>query len=206
MKLELDERTLNAYINRAINEEIDEGWFTNNRSDSVWWDPGTWGRTSANEKWGYKWDPNKSEEENIKAREAQRGNIKSQGYDNYEEYKLGTEDDEGDEEEFGNWGADDDQGYYGQEYGGQQGYNQGYPQEYPYKNNKQKTGQFQTWFNQNMGGHLVVDGIWGPRTEAAYQQWVSRANSRLNENKNRRYLSEKAFKQLVKQTIAESFR
>ena len=24
-----------------------------------------------------------------------------------------------------------------------------------------------------MGGKLVVDGIWGPRTEAAYQQWLN---------------------------------
>jgi hypothetical protein len=27
-----------------------------------------------------------------------------------------------------------------------------------------------------MGGRLVVDGIWGPRTEAAYQQWLATQN------------------------------
>lgn len=48
-----------------------------------------------------------------------------------------------------------------------------YPSVFPYKGNRQKIGQFQTWFNDNMGGRLAVDGIWGPKSEAAYQQWLS---------------------------------
>lgn len=48
-----------------------------------------------------------------------------------------------------------------------------YPSVFPYKGIRQKIGQFQTWFNDNMGGRLAVDGIWGPKSEAAYQQWLS---------------------------------
>jgi hypothetical protein len=112
-------------------------------------------RAEKNAKWGYQWDPNLSAKQNRRLRDVNRANIRAAGYNNAEEYEAGT-------------------GHrYGEEPEAQQEAPQEIPSNYPYKNDRQKTGQFQTWFNQNMGGGLVVDGIWGPKTEAAYQQWLS---------------------------------
>lgn len=111
-------------------------------------------RAEKNAKWGYQWDPNLSAKQNKRLRDVNKANIRAAGYNNAEEYEAGT-------------------GHrYGEEPEAQQEIQQ-IPSEYPYKSDRQKTGQFQTWFNQNMGGRLVVDGIWGPKTEAAYQQWLS---------------------------------
>ena len=112
-------------------------------------------RAEKNAKWGYQWDPNLSAKQNRRLRDVNRANIRAAGYNNAEEYEAGT-------------------GHrYVEEPEAQQEAPQEIPSNYPYKNDRQKTGQFQTWFNQNMGGGLVVDGIWGPKTEAAYQQWLS---------------------------------
>lgn len=149
MAIKLNEEQLKNYINEAISEEMDE-IFGLSRADK-------------NAKWGYQWDDSLSAKQNRRLRDVNRANIRAAGYNNAEEYEAGT-------------------GYrYGEEPveepESQQQQAQ-IPTEYPYKNDrtvtgKYKIGQFQTWFNQNMGGGLVVDGIWGPKTEAAYQQWLS---------------------------------
>lgn len=108
-------------------------------------------RAEKNAKWGYEWDNNLTAAQNRALRRVNKANIKAKGYRNYDEYQAGESPIEEPEQE-------------------QQ---MEIPTEYPYKANRQKTGQFQTWFNDNMGGKLVVDGIWGPKTEAAYQQWLS---------------------------------
>ena len=181
MKLELDERALKAYIDQIIREEIEES-----RNRTTWWSPGTWGRSKAGKKWGYEWDPNLTKKQNIRNRKVNKAIIKQQGYKSHDEYEAG-------EGHALNQAQEQPQEEPKQQ--------EQFPGEYPYKTNRQKTGQFQTWFNQNMGGRLVVDGIWGPRTEAAYQQWLSQANN-LNES---RKINEQAFKRLVKNTITEMF-
>ena len=148
MKLQLDEQTLNAYINQAINEEINEFLGLS--------------RDEKNAKWGYQWNDKLSDEQNKRLRDLNRANIRAAGYKNAAEYEAG---------EGHRYGAAPEQEQEIQQI----------PNEYPYKNDKQKTGQFQTWFNLpvaqgGMGGNLVVDGIWGPKTEAAYQQWLSAQN------------------------------
>ena len=153
MKLELNEKTLNAYINEAIRLEMSEILDESNGT-SRWYNPFSWGRARRNNKWGYEWDDNETYRQNILNRRLNKAQIKAKGYKNYDEYQAGESPIEEPEQE-------------------QQ---MEIPAEYPYKANRQKTGQFQTWFNDNMGGKLVVDGIWGPRTEAAYQQWLSSQN------------------------------
>ena len=145
MKQQLDEQTLNAYINQAINEELNEFLGLS--------------RGKKNAKWGYTWDPNLSTKQNKRNRDLQRAQIRAAGYKNYDEYAAGEGLDEPQESE------NKPQQRQAQ-----------VPTEYPYKNDRQKTGQFQTWFNQNMGGSLAVDGIWGPKTEFAYQQWLATQN------------------------------
>jgi len=111
-------------------------------------------RKDLNNKWGYQWDNSLSAKQNRRLRDVNRANIRAAGYRNAEEYEAGE----------------------GHRYGETptpEAAPQEFPTEYPYKADRQKTGQFQTWFNQNMGGNLVVDGIWGPKTEAAYQQWLA---------------------------------
>lgn len=144
MKLELNEHTLEAYINQAINEELNEFWGLS--------------QGEKNAKWGYEWDPSLSTKQNKRNRDVQKALIKQKGYRNHDEYMAGE-------------GHAINQTTEPQEEPQQQ--QAQYPGEYPYKADRQKTGQFQTWFNQNMGGNLDVDGIWGPKTEAAYQQWLS---------------------------------
>jgi len=144
MAIKLNEEQLKNYINEAISEEMDEIFGLS--------------RAEKNAKWGYQWDPNLSAKQNRRLRDVNKANIRAAGYNNAEEYEAGT-------------------GYrYGEEPveepESQQEIQQ-IPSDYPYKSDRQKTGQFQTWFNQNMGGRLVVDGIWGPKTEAAYQQWLN---------------------------------
>ena len=144
MAIKLNEEQLKNYINEAISEEMDEIFGLS--------------RAEKNAKWGYQWDPNLSAKQNRRLRDVNRANIRAAGYNNAEEYEAGT-------------------GYrYGEEPVEEpeaQQETQQIPSDYPYKSDRQKTGQFQTWFNQNMGGRLAVDGIWGPRTEAAYQQWLN---------------------------------
>lgn len=144
MAIKLNEEQLKNYINEAISEEMDEIFGLS--------------RAEKNAKWGYQWDPNLSAKQNRRLRDVNKANIRAAGYNNAEEYEAGT-------------------GYrYGEEPveepESQQEIQQ-IPSDYPYKSDRQKTGQFQTWFNQNMGGRLVIDGIWGPKTEAAYQQWLN---------------------------------
>lgn len=165
MKLELNEATLNAYITEAIDEELDE--FLRNNAKS--------------RKWGYNWDDSLSWSENRRRRKEQIQKIKDAGYRNYEDYEAG--------EAIRNPVQPGPQG--GSTPGGSSPAPAPettpavtYPSEYPYKNDrtvtgKYKTGQFQTWFNLppekgGMGGNLVVDGIWGKNTEAAYQQWLQK--------------------------------
>ncbi len=112
-------------------------------------------RAEKNAKWGYQWDQNLSAKQNRRNRDLQRAQIRAAGYNNYDEYAAGEGLDEPQEPET----EPQQQAQI--------------PTEYPYKSDRQKTGQFQTWFNQNMGGKLVVDGIWGPKTESAYQQWLN---------------------------------
>lgn len=145
MKLQLDEQTLNTYINQAINEELNEFLGLS--------------RAEKNAKWDYTWDPNLSAKQNRRNRDLQRAQIRAAGYRNYDEYAAGK-------------GLDEPQNGEPKQEPVAEPQTQ-IPAEYPYKNDRQKTGQFQTWFNQNMGGKLVVDGIWGPKTEAAYQQWLA---------------------------------
>ena len=144
MAIKLNEEQLKNYINEAISEEMDEIFGLS--------------RAEKNAKWGYQWDPNLSAKQNRRLRDVNRANIRAAGYNNAEEYEAGT-------------------GYrYGEEPVEEpeaQQETQQIPSDYPYKSDRQKTGRFQTWFNQNMGGRLAVDGIWGPRTEAAYQQWLN---------------------------------
>ena len=143
MKLELNERTLNAYINEAINEELDEFLGLS--------------RKERNAKWGYTWDPTLSAKQNRLNRNINKAQIKAKGYRNYDEYMAGEAPEEGQE---------------------QQGQEQVMPQfvpgqPAPFANERNRVGQFQTWYNQNMGGKLVVDGIWGKYTQAAWDQWVN---------------------------------
>jgi hypothetical protein len=181
MKLQLNEETLTTYLNEAIKLELNEalnerGWFgAGRRSDrSRWWDPGTWGRTSSNEKAGYTWDKTQDDDYNERMRDYYLAHLRSMGYKSAAEYEAHTgkkymgpnsqpqadnfEDEDGQGEDFG-----------GYEEGG-------YPEEFPYQNDRQKIGQFQTWFNDNMGGKLAVDGIYGPKTAAAYQAWLQSVN------------------------------
>lgn len=144
MAFKLNEEQLKKYINEAISEELDEILGLS--------------RSEKNAKWGYQWDPNLSAKQNKRLRDVNKANIRAAGYNNAQEYEAGTGHRYGEEPV--------------EEPEAQQEIQQ-IPSEYPYKNDRQKTGQFQTWFNQNMGGRLVVDGIWGPRTEAAYQQWLN---------------------------------
>lgn len=146
MAIKLNEEALKKYINEAISEEMDEIFGLS--------------RAEKNAKWGYQWDDNLSAKQNRRLRDLNRANIRAAGYNNAEEYEAGTG------YRYGEEPAED-------EPEAQQDVQQEIPSDYPYKTDRQKTGQFQTWFNQNMGGGLVVDGIWGPKTEAAYQQWLS---------------------------------
>lgn len=150
MKVKLDEQQLKAYINEAVQQELDEILGLS--------------RAERNAKWGYEWDPNLSAKQNRRNRNLQKAQIRAAEYRNYDEYAAGKRLNEQQEPE-----AEPQQ---------QQAQ---IPTEYPYKNDrtatgKYKIGQFQTWFNQNMGGGLVVDGIWGPKTEAAYRQWLATQN------------------------------
>ena len=146
MAIKLNEEQLKAYINEAISEEMDEIFGLS--------------RAEKNAKWGYQWNDNLSAKQNRRLRDVNRANIRAAGYNNAEEYEAGTG------HRYGEKPAEDEPET-------QQDVQQEIPSDYPYKTDKQKTGQFQTWFNQNMGGRLVVDGIWGPKTEAAYQQWLN---------------------------------
>lgn len=53
-----------------------------------------------------------------------------------------------------------------------------------FANDKQKVMQFQTWVNQNsQNGQqvLVVDGIWGPKTQGAFDAWINTMKEQLGE-------------------------
>lgn len=148
-KLKLSEAQLNAYLNEAINEELDEIF--------------GWSRSEQNAKWGYNWDKNLSAKQNRRNRAVNKAQIKAAGYRNAQEYEAG---------EGHAYGTQQQEPVYQP---GQQSqpvnFEAGYPA--PFANEKYKVGQFQTWFNQNMGGKLVVDGIWGKYTQAAWDQWLN---------------------------------
>lgn len=155
-KITISEQELREHLYQIISEEIDERFL------------GIPSRKDLNNKWGYQWDDSLSAKQNRRLRNVNKANIKAQGYRNAGEYEAG---------EGHAYGEPEDAGYdYDQQVQGPQ-----YPSVYPYKNDRNKTAQFQTWFNLptsdgGMGGHLVVDGIWGNRTEAAYQQWLNTVN------------------------------
>ena len=44
----------------------------------------------------------------------------------------------------------------------------------PFSGDKMRVGKFQTWFNANFGGKLVIDGIWGPKTQGAWNMWLQK--------------------------------
>lgn len=149
----MNEEQFKKYIQAIIKEEVDERFM------------GIPSRKDLNNKWGYQWDDSLSAKQNKRQRAVNKATIRAAGYKNAEEYEAGT-------------------GHrYGEEPAEvepetQQVTPREIPSDYPYKNDRQKTGQFQTWFNLppeqgGMGGNLVVDGIWGPKTEAAYQEWLN---------------------------------
>lgn len=152
-KIKLTEAQLHAYLNEAINEELDEIF--------------GWSRSELNQKYGYQWDPNKSAAQNRAARRANKYDMRSKGYRNAQEYEAG----EGHAYNRQQQQVPQQNDNYDYEESQDMGFVPGQPA--PFANEKYKVGQFQTWFNQNMGGKLVVDGIWGPRTQAAWDQWVN---------------------------------
>lgn len=153
-KITLNEETLKRYINEIIKEELDERFM---------WIPS---RNDLNNKWGYQWDNNLTTQQNRKNRRLNKAMIKQQNFKNHAEYMAANGHAVNQQpEEYGE----------GQDGGAQRPAQPSsyYPEDYPYKADRHKTAQFQTWYNQNFGRKLVVDGIWGPKTEAAYQQWRS---------------------------------
>ena len=158
-KMTISEQELRERLYQIISEEVDERFL------------GIPSRKDLNNKWGYQWDDSLSAKQNRRLRNVNKANIRAQGYRNAEEYEAGEGRAYGEPED----GESDGYGY------DQQGQGPQYPSVYPYKSDKNKTAQFQTWFNiptneGGMGGNLVVDGIWGNKTEAAYQQWLSTVN------------------------------
>ena len=149
--LKLTEAQLNAYINQALNEELNEFWGLS--------------RAEKNNKWGYQWDDNLTASQNKAQRNLNKANIKAAGYRNAQEYEAG---------EGHAYGKPQQQMPPADDYEEQASGMDFIPgQPAPFANEKYKVGQFQTWFNQNAGGKLVVDGIWGPKTQAAWDQWVN---------------------------------
>jgi hypothetical protein len=150
----MNEEVLKGYIKQIIKEELDE---------SFMWIPS---RNDLNNKRGYQWDNNLTAQQNRKNRRLNKAMIKQQNFKNHAEYMAAN-----------GHAVNQQPEEYGEEQdGGAQRPAQPssyYPEDYPYKADRYKTAQFQTWYNQNFGGKLVVDGIWGPKTEAAYQQWRS---------------------------------
>lgn len=178
MKLELNEQTLNAYLSEAINEELEEIFGLS--------------RAERNAKWGYEWDPNISNRQNRLNRNMNKAQIKAAGYRNFDEYQAGELGDEGDE------GA---QGQQQQQYPELQA-----GQRPEFANDRNSVGKFQTWYNHNFNGNLVVDGIWGPKTQAAFDQWVAQQGNTAQQNESKKpnkVLSENQFKDLVKNTLTE---
>ena len=176
----LNEQELKAIIAEAVRQELAKK-LNESEMDEIL----GLSRSERNAKWGYQWDPNLSAKQNRRNRDVQKAMIRQQGYNNHAEYEAGE-------------GRAFNQ--QPQQQQPQQPVQQA-PDEYPYKADRQKTAQFQTWFNQNFGGQLQVDGIWGPRTEQAYKQWLSQQNQgAVNEVKK---LNEAQFKKLIKKTISE---
>ena len=112
--------------------------------------------------------------QNKALRNVNKQNIKAAGYNNADEYNAAQATQNGPQQQ------DTTQ----QQQDTTQQQQNGIPEVYPYKSDRNKTGEFQTWFNDNMCGpnntnpaqKLVVDGKWGKKTEAAYQLWLSRQN------------------------------
>ena len=163
-KIKLDEAAFKEYIAGIINEEVDE-WLGLSRAER-------------NARWGYEWDDNLTRKQNKALRNVNKQNIKAAGYNNADEYNAAkaaqaTQTDPSQQQDTTQQQQDTTQ---------QQ--QNGIPEVYPYKSDRNKTGEFQTWFNDNMCGpnnpnpaqKLVVDGKWGRKTEAAYQLWLSRQN------------------------------
>ena len=164
-KIVLNEETLRQYIDEAVRYELYEML-----DEDTWWKPWTWGRDAKNRKWNYTWDDNLSDEENRRRRDLNKAQIKAKGYNNAEEYEAGEGHRFGEEApSAGNGAVSTNPAADNSQATAQP------PEEYPYKQDSHKTAQFQTWYNQNMGGNLVVDGIWGPRTEEAYKHWLMQA-------------------------------
>ena len=42
----------------------------------------------------------------------------------------------------------------------------------PFVDDEIRVGKFQMWYNQEYGGSLAVDGIWGEHTQAAWDEWL----------------------------------
>ena len=162
-KINLNEEALKRYIDEAVRYELYEML-----DEDTWYKPWTWGRDSKNEKWGYTWDDSLSDSENRRRRDLNRANIRILGYDNAKEYEAGEGHKYGETPEEETWDDTEEEARVVFP-----------PEEYPYKADKNKTAQFQTWFNQVLGGNLVVDGIWGPNTENAYQIWQNSEENAL---------------------------
>lgn len=47
----------------------------------------------------------------------------------------------------------------------------------PFANNRFKVEQFQVWFNKHFKGNLVIDGIAGPNTKAAWARYQQTASA-----------------------------
>jgi hypothetical protein len=76
----------------------------------------------------------------------------------------------------------------------------------PFWETRPEVEKFQAWFNKKFGGYLVIDGIWGPKTQGAWDQWVKQTYpEQANESKNKesQVINENAFKALVKQTLTD---
>lgn len=168
MKLELNENTLNTYIRRAIMEEIEE---------DTWYKPWTWGRDKKNDRWGYQWNNNLTGEQNRERRNANKEIITNAGYRNYDEYTAGKH---GNEKET-------QPQQKGTGFPSNLALNQRAPFAEDGNYDKNRVAKFQTWFNLpanegGMGGHLVVDGIWGKFTQAAWNQWLSKEYPGIENN------------------------
>ena len=155
MKLELNENTLNAYIGRAINEEIGEAF------------------ESWKNKYGYNWDDNLSFRDNRLRRKQQKINQKLNNL-NTKTGQTPTEKETQPQQK-------------GTGFPPNLALNQRAPFAEDGNYDKNRVAKFQTWFNLpanegGMGGHLVVDGIWGKFTQAAWNQWLSKEYPGIENN------------------------
>ena len=146
MKLQLDENTMGAYLERAINEEVNEIFGLS--------------RASKNAGAAYNWNPNISARANRQARRANKRKLDNDrasvaGPALYSP-NFNTR--------FPTTASDN---MYKAEM--QRKADAGVRSKSPLTIS---TELFQRYFNRNCGGNLPEDGIWGPDTEEAYRAWT----------------------------------